>query len=1398
MKKTTKFVAATVVIGVAGVGASLFLIPEESNIQQMQVRDDALRSATFVDYEQKYVSGERTKETVLGYAEQLISLDRASAALPVLNEYLQSNPNDVEARRKLARVHQFTGNTEAYVQELQWLALNTNDPDSLRLLSDYYNGKGDLENQVAVLKQLLEATGGNEPKVFVDLATIQTALGDKAGASETLGLLVQKHPTHMDFGTLRLYVLALLDQGDSDRAMQYAGRWVSDNFNADELADLANAMHYNASAQTALTLMQPYANSVTSNDNLLAAYVNALVNAGQPEQAYELLKQHAAVKPLNKELLTAYMPLALEYGTTEEALRVVQNINPRDFTEAQAIEMIRLAKQQESTELSEQVVIEFIDEEYLYGKPVLDAIITLDGQNQQAANAKIAEAIASPTITSELRIQLANACAEAGNSDCVESILASLPPIDQMTPAMLANTADLYMSLDRVAEIYEPVSAYRTAQPSGVVDQIWLRLVAANGDKATMQEWLAANPQATTATNLRDLYYTAANHDHYQTAAVVAEHLNTIAQSNEHEAMLVNAYLRTYQYSKALPYLRQNKDGSAQVESDYITALEVLAKRDKESRKELVGYIQDKLANGGLSQSETRRYAYILINNGRKDIARPLVAANAKAHGGEWKKMLAQLDGEGGTAKDPIRSLSPEERVAKASEAGMSREKRREIAFGLKEDGYQDEALHIFNRLASAAQPGSEDVNDLLYLLEQRNPRDALTWMDARRRNATSEAERMAWSKMIADKSDPYAYMALISSDPSLLTVPTLRDRYFYALAEHGSEAEYTQAMKPWIGATNDVDGLIKYARIAEGQGYRQAAVNAYQRANQLDGNNLDALHDLGVSAFLQANYSEANRYLDRYFAVRNQNPSAGGNPYLAAFYKAELLRRDGQKEEAQKYFAQSFEGARVLREQSVGSQSIMYTSLFHLGRANDAIAGFRTLLASFPKNRTLLADYMTVLIEYKYYDEAQRVANQYDYAPAQQANGTPYSYLNGEVVYFEFIPVNQQVASFQQTDETLRLQLLYARIELENGDREAALNRLRIMQQYYPNNPELMGYTASIESAGGNYNRALQLLNKAQSLTPQNEDLAQLKKNIQKVHGQHVKLDHEWRRIGNSDEQISTFSGMASIDATTEIGIVAQNDEVDGSQVRRTRDGAIVDSEHSKQRGQIYLNSYTDAGSRHQFSLFGNSSDVGAGYAYAFNNSIGRTDIIVDWHRPYWDFTQAVIEDANRDRVGFTHMAQLSDTVSFFGETSVNRYNLQDEADAASSYLLRMSFVKRIRDAQPYVGIGYGFDGEYMIDKQYRNTAAGVRYGAFDLTAREIHFLSAIFQHAFTSSLTGDLVAGYAVDRLGDHGPSVEAKLTQELTDEVEIQARARYGLETNNTDDNASTVGGHLLWRY
>ena len=129
---------------------------------------------------------------------------------------------------------------------------------------------------------------------------------------------------------------------------------------------------------------------------------------------------------------------------------------------------------------------------------------------------------------------------------------------------------------------------------------------------------------------------------------------------------------------------------------------------------------------------------------------------------------------------------------------------------------------------------------------------------------------------------------------------------------------------------------------------------------------------------------------------------------------------------------------------------------------------------------------------------------------------------------------------------------MLYARIEQQSGQADKANQRLAALRQYYPNDPQLLSYQASLASANGNYENANQLLAQAQAAAPENEDLRmqqQLTLQAQNTtlwaqqSANFVKLDHEWRALGKNDEQITTLSGTVHAANNLELGIIAQND---------------------------------------------------------------------------------------------------------------------------------------------------------------------------------------------------------------------------------------------------------------
>lgn len=693
-------------------------------------------------------------------------------------------------------------------------------------------------------------------------------------------------------------------------------------------------------------------------------------------------------------------------------------------------------------------------------------------------------------------------------------------------------------------------------------------------------------------------------------------------------------------------------------------------------------------------------------------------------------------------------------------------------------------------------------------------------------------------------------------------------------MAQTGGKQNFDTAMRDWVAQTTDVPALVDYADAAQAHGYTDAANNAYARILSLDPSNAKALQAMSADSMAKGKYTAAEQYVNASLA----NP--GADAAQAHFYKAELLKRQGNMQGAQQEYAavvNSSQGATA-----PDALSRVYTSQFHLGQHGQAKEGFERLLAQYPDDKGILADYMAALIEYKYFDDATRIANQYDknspyYGRTSAINGNsgqvssiermsngremrigfnqsiegkapvdiekvrklgwvehaelgydsmtvsakpgyvvryvPTAQEQFAVVPAEAVTVNQQAELQRQQD--LRLQLLYARIEQETGQTDRAKQRIAALKQYYPQDAQLIGYNASLAAAEGDTSEAIQQYQMAQQLSPENEDYARMIRDLKsggrggpRQTAQFIKLDHEYRNYGANHEHITTLSGVARVGDRTEMGFNLQNDRVNPKGFQDPNTGLVTRDSDNFQAGEIFVGHYLDNGDRVQASLFANEDTPGAGLYYAFGNSLGRTELLGEYHKPYWDFPEAVYGIATRDRAGLKHFGNITPTLSYGIETSYNNYNVEVEDSVAQTALLRFNLQQQIQPmtaSQPYLGIGYGFDGEYLLDNRERRLVNGTGpgdYRIFPLETREIHQISGLYRDDWTDSTHALLLAGYLVDRYGENGPVVEGRLTQDITDQTEVGIRGRYGLASSangsTTEDDAVNLGAHLMYKF
>lgn len=1488
-----KYILVALVLLGVGLGVSFYLIPTQRVVVGgapntiVQPAD-----ATKVDVEAEYSKGNHSFPIVAGLADKRVNTGDKEGAVKLLEEYVAANGNDANGHKKLAELYQLTGNKQGYQQELEALVAAAPTEANLRLLSDLYNADKEYAKQAAVLQKIIDVTKGANPQSYVDLATIQVVIGDEDAALKTVQDLKAKFPAFASYPLTRIMVSVLANKAKPDDAFAAAKQWMdtpgapvpapppaapqaaqpsvnpesTTTSKAKDLADLCNILHYAGYADKAVALVDLYPELLQTDPELVLAYVNANITAGRADHAYTVLKTIDDAGAMTAALYVPYLDLTLKREDTPSAEAIATKIDVATFNEELALKMLDVARANDAPSTMKILTTRFAAPAMLQDKPVLNAVIAIL-TNDKTQDDKIAAAL-KVDLTSTQRLSLADACVRAQKTPCFEAIVKLYPPLEQMLPTQVAEYAQLFIIGNRAEELVDPVGKLTQVEhPQAQVQLAHRRLAAAAGRYDVLKTWLAQNANTVPISQLQELFYLANDHKHHDIASDVAERLYARDPSPMNRDIKIAAYMGAGEYAKAVPLLREQvqQTGGAN-DGQYLAALAKLAHKDAAARKELTDYAQAALQSKHGDNRQQLNYAYILVGNGRKDVALPYAKQYASERGGEWKKMYAQLTKTGGAGE----KLTRAQMLAMAKAPSASAATKRQIAFNLLKEGYREDATGIFQELASSKGPDSQEVQDLLYIWGGKLNAAQLAWVEKRAATA-SPYDKDRWAALINNVADDHGVLAYVGAAPDALYNKALRQRYFRVLAATGNRSNYDAAMREWVAGTTDIPALIDYATIAENTGYTKAATNGYERVLQLDPANDKALNRLAVLDFSKGRFRAADQKLTQYLNEQKTEPDAASDPAQAHFYKAQLLRREGKTKEARTEFEQVVAATAQSGVTAPDALSRLYTSMFHLGQVADAKTGFEQLLEQHPDDKGVLADYMSVLIEYNYLDDATRIANQYDKnSPYYQGSSmlvgrsahtakierlsdgremkisfaepiegvSPFdtnaaknaAWLERSETGYDSVSLSAKpgyVIRYQPTSDeqfevvaspapqytpqveaerqqALRLQLLYARIEQETGQNERAQQRLEALNYYYPNDPQLLSYQASLASSNGEGDRAAKLIAKAQEVAPDNEDFTLQAQNIRHVdrNADYVKLDHQYTRLGDNDEQITTLSGAGHADRL-ELGFNAQNNFLATEGTRRASDGQIDDYTVTRQRGEVYAAyNYVDGG-RAQASLFGNNQALGGGLSYAFNNPIGRTELIGEYQRPYWDFVEAVYDHATRDRVGFKHFTTLQPGTTLGLEASLNNYNIDEQDDVAQTTLLRANLVQQLQPqtaSQPYLGVGYGFDGEYLADKpDSAFDAAGNYYYLLPVRTREVHALTGIYRDTIAEDTNALLVGGVAYDRLnGSFSPLLEARVDHDVNEKVQLGGRARYALDTNNTDNKALDLGADVIYKF
>ncbi len=1447
-----KALIITVLLAVIGLVASLYLIPRTPEIALINFKDKRFDEARAA-YEQQLKEGSLKPEVVNTLVDLYLQVGAIDQAISVMEQYIAKHPDNIEARNRLGQLYQFAQRPDDYLRNLEEINRLQPTPETLQALSQIYNFKGDYDKQVETLKALITTDQTSPSERYVDLANLQASRQARADAIATLLAMKEKHPNAFTFQQIELLVSLLLDEKRAEEAYTQAVAWKDASATTQEVARLVNLLHYKGAPEFAGKLLDSYDTAAIDSDpNLLQEKVLLLMDSGQEAEAYARLLALYKTNKLSPELKNRLLFMAIARNDNATADELIRTLDFNALSEPQALAILELSMSRKEVGLQKRLNEVFNTEESAQNYPLLTTMLTVASQRSDARE-KLA-GLEQRELSAQQNLQVARICARVRNYTCTSTFLSRLPDPAALSDADVAGVGDLYLELRAYDKGLEFLKAAAEGRNSPVIEQVRIKYAAVRGEENVVFAWLEGNGKNASARTLSDLYYIARNNRQLKLASLLGERLYAMEQSTTHRSMLASAYTASGQYAKAVTLLRGARGLSQEDENNYLLALTKLARTSPEYRGELAAYAGAQL-RANISYNRKMALIYALINARQIDVAMPHIRELALKNGGQWAAFYAgELDKQG--KYDEARSFWK----TLAAQPSTSLEQKRQIAYNFLARGYRMDAEPIFEELAMRSPAESEEVRTLLYLWGPRLNADQLDWL-AERFNNSPDHERGVWAQYIAQYASAEEIIPFAEQrHPETLFAPVVLEAYLSALAKTGELKEKDLALLRGISEHGDPELIRIFAQTARQNDYKRSARAGYETLFQQNTTDNDALRNAGLVAFSQADYSASREYLTEYLrsdAPDRDNPT---DAVAAEFTYGELMRRERMLEEARPYYlhvAQTIDAAGVTDSDSLSKKA---QALIWAGEVDAGLQTYEQALAMYPNDDVLRADWIAMLIELKRYDEARtalaeplaRAGSQAEAAqPMPIPTGTLDSYnmyANGSEVLLRFAGSDDDVRQFASNAETLpwvsytsegyrqlliaakpgyamtldraedgslllaanpaptdearrqihlRYELLAARTDLETGSIYAATQRINTLLPEYPQDAQLIGFAANAENYGGNWHRAQALLSTARQISPENEDVALLDRDLRRVYAPNIKLDHEWVFRDRDDEHITTLSGHANMNENLQLGFVAQNDNVKAEN-RRRDDGRIGDFKTNRQRYQLYGRYFWENGNVATLSLYGNNKKLGAGLAYAFLNPLGESGLNVEYRRPYWEFIEGVLDSATRDRVSVWHMIKPSPRWVLRAEPGLNRYSTDDAVNTLRTWSIDAQITYLLVEPQPYITIGYGLAAEYGFNSPRRIDGTGTSYRPLPFRSREVHFVSLNTGYQFDDQTYGELLLGYGVDRLGGNGPMIEGRLTHEFTDEFDAQIRAGYGIDTEESDNSIGRLGGYLRYRF
>lgn len=670
---------------------------------------------------------------------------------------------------------------------------------------------------------------------------------------------------------------------------------------------------------------------------------------GEDARARELLAM-LSLDTLDSELRTEAINLYLALG---EAQRGLQKLERSGDTQSPGWALLSTATGRE-----EQVL------EWLHGRAGMQADEQLVSDLYDVAEERgldrlrlaLAERALAAFATDEWRLRLAyalHAQQRAGEAlPLVRTIQARLPEAEELYPqVLLATMSDAAVpDAPLVAELDSYVSA-RVARDG----------VSAPGSEQLVYDMLAAGALRSALPVLKPLarsdgerwFETYADTldrlgERDRLVAALSDRLSGEDLEPEQRQWLLTRLARAGAPATALAELEQLALADHGADQYWLHAYEEAAKQSGQMPR-LIAFLHGAAFEPGAPRHahEARTWVLLAHLNPRQSlpVLARLVEHAPESWDSDYREALLRL-GERDTLARHLLARS----------RGATPAARREIAFALLEMGRKNDAVALFQALASTAQPGAADVRQLLFLWGPRPGPAARDWLAARVQ-ASSGPARAGWARHLIAVGDAPRAAALLAADAGRGDDGEHATLYLEALIASRDRTAVRAEVDRLLSRAQDLGSLRRIARLAAEHDHAAAARAAWSRIVERDPGDREALRAVGMSSYDLGQWRRAADLLARYLR-------SGPGDFEVHYFVAEALAALGDRERAAPHFEAAVGMINAHAQPDFRMRSVRAQSLHRLGHTQAAAGAYERLLAERPATGHLRADYGDLLLD--------------------------------------------------------------------------------------------------------------------------------------------------------------------------------------------------------------------------------------------------------------------------------------------------------------------------------------------------------------------------------------------------------------------------------------------------